>query len=76
MIMNASIQTSARRLLKAIALWGYGWKRRKLKGSASYRIEWQDPASGQWYGEKAALKLLKVQALAEFERSSRRRAHH
>lgn len=74
--MNASVQTSARRLLKAIALWGYGWKRRKQKEFVSYRIEWQDPASGQWYGENTALKLLKIQTLAEFEQSPRRKYDH
>jgi len=71
--MNANVQTSASRLLKAIVLWGYGWKHRRLKGAACYRIEWQDPASGQWYGEKAALTLLKGQALAEFEQTARRK---
>lgn len=71
MIMNPL--TSAQRLLKAIALWGYGWKRRKQRDFVSYRIEWQDPASGQWYGEKTALRLLKVQALSEYEQSARRK---
>ncbi len=65
--------TSTQRLLKAIALWGYGWKRRKQREFISYRIEWQDPASDQWYGEKTALRLLKVQALSEFEQSARRK---
>jgi hypothetical protein len=71
--MNADIQTSAHRILRAIALWAYGWRRRKLKGGAAYRIEWQDPASGQWHGEKAALTLLKCQALAQFEQTARRK---
>ncbi len=68
-----NLQAYARRLLHAIALWGYGWKRRKRKGFIVYRIEWQEPGSGQWYGEETALKLLKVQALTEFERSARRK---
>ncbi len=71
-----NLQASARRLLHAIALWGYGWKRRKRrkrKGFIAYRVEWQEPGSGQWYGEETALKLLKVQALTEFERSARRK---
>ena len=71
--MIVNLLTSVRPLLKAMALWGYGWKRRKQRRFVSYRIEWQDPASGQWYGEKTALRLLKVQALTEFERSGRRR---
>ncbi len=64
---------SAHRLLKAVILWSYGWKRRKQREFVSYRIEWRDPASGQWYGEKTAMKLVKIQALTEFEQSGRKR---
>jgi hypothetical protein len=62
---------TASRLHKAMTfliLWGSGWKRRKLRSATSYRIEWQDPASGTWYGDRTALRLLKVQALALYDR--------
>jgi hypothetical protein len=61
----------ASRLHKAktfLMLWGCGWKHRKLPSATSYRIEWQDPASGAWHGDRAALRLLKVQALAPYDR--------
>lgn len=54
------------RILNALALRGYGWKRRKQRENVSYRVEWQDPATGQWHGEETALRLLKVSLLAEY----------
>ncbi|MDD2767772.1 MAG: hypothetical protein PHT19_03485 [Methylococcus sp.] len=51
-----------------LMLWGYGWKRRKRPAANSYRIEWQDPMTGSWYGDRAALRLLKAHALALYDR--------
>jgi hypothetical protein len=70
--MHTSTESWIRRSLKTFVLWGYGWKRRKQRESVSYRIEWMDPASGQWYGEKTAVRLLKAQVLAEYPRPQRK----
>lgn len=64
--MQTSTDSLLTRALKALALRGYGWKRRKQRESVSYRIEWQDPATGQWYREETALRLLKVSLIAEY----------
>jgi hypothetical protein len=74
--MQASTQdTWIRRCLKAFTLWGYGWKRRKRRESVSYRIEWQDPFTGQWHGERNAVRLLKSQVLHDYGLPPRRPDH-
>ncbi|MCI0654318.1 MAG: hypothetical protein L0Y39_07555 [Methylococcaceae bacterium] len=48
--------------LRYFTLWGYGWKRRNMsRNSVCY--QWRDPITGLWYGERAAMKLLMVNAL-------------
>lgn len=73
-MLTPSIDTWIRRSLKALTLWGYGWKRRKQRDSVSYRIEWQDPCTGQWHGEKNAVRLLKSHVLADYNQAARRRS--
>lgn len=59
--------------IKSLVLLGSGWKRRKRGRDRFYRIEWQDPASGNWYDEKPALRLVKAQALSEYDKNRRYR---
>jgi hypothetical protein len=66
--MHTPTDTLLARALKSLALRGYGWKRRKQRDNLSYRIEWQDPATGQWHGEKTALRLLKMTLMAEYDK--------
>lgn len=68
--MQTSFGVLLRRQLNALALKGYGWKRRKQRLDVSYRIEWQDPYSGHWYTEKTALRLLKSALLAEYDKAN------
>lgn len=49
-----------------VLLWGYGWKRRKTIRLSQPTTQWQDPFTGLWYGEKAAVRLLKVQVMDEY----------
>jgi hypothetical protein len=69
--MHTPIDTLLTRVLKTLVLKGYGWKRRKQRENLCCRIEWQDPATGQWHGEKTALRLLKVSLLAEYDKRNR-----
>lgn len=76
--MQTSFGVLLRRQLNALALKGYGWKRRKQRLGVSYRIEWQDPYSGHWYTEKTALRLLKSALLTEYDKAANpsRGNHH
>lgn len=49
--------------LHSFTLWGYGWKRRRTIVLSSPVEQWQDPMTGLWYGEKVALRLLRVNVL-------------
>jgi hypothetical protein len=71
--MRISTENLLNRCLRALALRGYGWKRRKQRESLSCRIEWQDPVTGHWYTEKTALRLLKGTILAQYDKPSRNR---
>ncbi|MDV3242910.1 MULTISPECIES: hypothetical protein [Methylocaldum] len=74
--MKTSLRVFLERFLTVFMLWGCGWKRRRQSGSESYRIEWQDPMTGQWYGERNAMKLLKVYALAEYGKTNFKTDHY
>ncbi len=60
------MRTSIHRLLvdlsRSFTLWGCGWKRRKFIAFSRPVIEWQDPISGMWLREDAALRVARVQA--------------
>ena len=49
-----------------VLLRGSGWKRRKTIRLSLPSYQWQDPFTGLWYGEKTAVRLLKVQAMDEY----------
>ncbi|MGH8583854.1 MAG: hypothetical protein ACREWG_13960 [Gammaproteobacteria bacterium] len=51
----------ASRWMRAFILWGSGWHRRRHMRGSSAAIEWQDPHSGLWYGDDAAIRLVRVQ---------------
>ncbi len=46
-----------------VAQWGYGWKQRKELGLSSLRHQWKDPMAGVWYGERVALRRLRIQLM-------------
>lgn len=60
--MRKSIHMNLIRLRRAILLWGCGWKRRRFITCSRPVIEWQDPMSGMWLHEDAALRVALVQA--------------
>lgn len=74
--MKTSVNAVLERCLTIFVLWGCGWKRRKLSNTGCYRIEWQDPMTGLWYGEHNAMKLLKAYALAEYGKTTPRTEHY
>lgn len=51
----------ASRWMRAFILWGSGWHWRRHKHGSTAVIEWQDPHSGLWYGNDAAMQLVRVQ---------------
>ena len=65
--MNASIERFINRLSTAIILKSYGWVRRKWRQNNEPVTQWQDPHTGIWYSNKAALKIAKVQALDQLD---------
>ena len=65
--MNASIERFINRLFTAIILKSYGWVRRKWMQNNEPVMQWQDPHTGIWYSNKAALKIVKVQALEQLD---------
>ena len=62
------IDDNLRRVSKMIVLWGYGWKRRKWMSNSVFITQWRDPHTGIWYKQKAAIKLLKIQAMDQLKR--------
>ena len=61
--MSISTNLSLDPFFKAFVFWTYGWKRRKWKMNGKAITQWRDPHSGLWYGKKAAMKILEIQAL-------------
>lgn len=54
--------------LRSFMLWGYGWQRRSINMLSRHTYQWQDPVTGLWYREKAAVQLLKVNVMDEYRR--------
>lgn len=59
--MRISIHKLLLRMARSFMLWGSGWKRRRFISCSRPVIEWQDPISGMWLHEDAALRVVRVQ---------------
>lgn len=57
-----------RRGFRKVLLWGYGWKPRKTIYLGEPVTQWRDPMSYVWVSEKAAMKLLRVNVMDEYDR--------
>jgi len=61
-IMSTQLHLVLRHAARALMLWGSGWKYRRIKGYTRQYTEWQDPVSGLWHREDAALRIVYVEA--------------
>lgn len=66
--MFESIKQRLINFFRISLLRGYGWKRRRTLYFGESSIQWRDPMSFVWVSEKAAMKLLTVQVMDEFQR--------
>ena len=53
---------------KSLILRGYGWKPEQRRRQGRMAVQWQDPLSLLWYSEDMAVKLVKIQAIDEYDR--------
>lgn len=53
---------------RVIILRGYGWQPRTTNRLGKPLLQWRDPRSNVWVFEKAAMKLLTVQVMDEYQR--------
>lgn len=65
---NHRILLHARR---SLLLWGCGWRRRRFISCSRPVVEWQDPDSGMWLREDAAVRVAWVQARRSGDRRER-----
>ncbi len=52
---------------RMVILRGYGWKCRKTNKFRNSAIQYRDPNTFVWVSEKAAMRLLMVQVMDEFQ---------
>ncbi len=62
------IQQNMNRWLRFLILWNYGWTPRRTTYLGSPVVQWCGSGSLVWVGEKAAMRLLTVQVLDDFNR--------
>lgn len=67
-MMFEKVKHSLIHFSKMFLLWGYGWKPKKTIYFGKPSVQWRDPLSFVWVSEKAAMKLLTVQVMDEYNR--------
>ena len=65
--MFRSLESTFGCMFRSFILFGSGWKRRTCRLYQETFDEWQDPESGVWHIEGAALRIVKVRSLEQYQ---------
>lgn len=66
--MFANWRDFGSKLIKSSVLRGYGWESRVHNRFGQRTMQWRHPGTGLWYGEATAMRILRIDLVAPYNR--------